>query len=141
MARSVRHQMTKCGRLEKVKKMRHHPLVETTLPLNRSATILTSILFFGSGFAALLYQIAWQRMLFGWYGVDLDSVVSAIISVFMLGLGVGALLGGWLADRFHGDRIFVFSLIELLIGIVGLFSLDFIDIVRFFLCRQCAAVT
>ena len=44
---------------------------------------MTSALFFGSGFAALLYQIAWQRMLFGWYGVDLDSI-SVIVSIFML---------------------------------------------------------
>jgi MFS family permease len=82
--------------------------------------------FFGSGFAALLYQIAWQRMLFGWYGVDLDSV-SVIVSIFMLGLGVGALTGGWLADRFQHSRIFVFSMIELTIGTFGFFSLGIID--------------
>src|SRR5207249_2462081 len=87
----------------------------TTSVIGRSAGItksgVTSALFFGSGFAALLYQIAWQRMLFGWYGVDLDSI-SVIVSIFMLGLGVGALAGGWLADRFQHYRIFVFSIIE-----------------------------
>ena len=82
---------------------------------------VTSALFFGSGFAALLYQIAWQRMLFGWYGVDLDSI-SVIVSIFMLGLGIGALLGGWLADRFQRNRIFVFAMIELTIGTFGFFS-------------------
>src|SRR5437588_12569336 len=81
----------------------------------------TSVLFFASGFAALLYQIAWQRMLFGWYGVDLDSV-SAIVSIFMLGLGLGALVGGWLADQFQRHRILVFSLIELTIATFGIFS-------------------
>ena len=86
----------------------------------------TSVLFFASGFAALLYQIAWQRMLFGWYGVDLDSV-SAIVSIFMLGLGLGALVGGWLADQFQRRRIFVFSLIELTIATFGIFSLGIID--------------
>jgi predicted membrane-bound spermidine synthase len=83
-------------------------------------------MFFASGFAALLYQIAWQRTLFGWYGVDLDSV-SAIVSIFMLGLGAGALAGGWLADRFRHQRILLFSLIELTIGIFGFFSLGLID--------------
>lgn len=87
---------------------------------------VTGGLFFGSGFAALLYQIAWQRTLFGWYGVDLDSV-SVIVSIFMLGLGVGALTGGWLADRFQHQRIFVFSMIELTIGAFGFFSLGIID--------------
>ncbi len=94
--------------------------------ISRSSLALTSFLFFGSGVAALLYQIAWQRMLFGWYGVDLDSV-SAIVSIFMLGLGLGAVTGGWLADRFQRHRIFIFSLIELTIAIFGSFSLDVID--------------
>jgi predicted membrane-bound spermidine synthase len=87
---------------------------------------LTSGLFFASGFAALLYQIAWQRMLFGWFGVDLDSV-STIVSIFMLGLGGGALIGGWLADRFSSRRIALFALVELAIGVFGFFSLDIID--------------
>ena len=73
---------------------------------------LTRALFFASGFAALLYQIAWQRVLFGWYGVDLDSV-SVIVSIFMLGLGAGAVVGGWLADRFASRRILLFASIEL----------------------------
>lgn len=87
---------------------------------------LCSALFFASGFAALNYQVAWQRALFGWYGVDLDSV-SAIVSIFMLGLGVGALAGGWLADRFPAKRILVFSAIEGLIALFGFFSLEVID--------------
>jgi MFS family permease len=65
-------------------------------------------------------------------GVDLDSV-SAIVSIFMLGLGVGAITGGWLADRFQRHRIFIFSLIELTIAIFGIFSLDVIDSVGSFL--------
>ena len=92
----------------------------------RSVFALTRALFFASGFAALLYQIAWQRVLFGWYGVDLDSV-SAIVSIFMLGLGAGAVIGGWLADRFASRRILLFALIELTIGAFGVFSLDIID--------------
>ena len=87
---------------------------------------LASLLFFVSGIAALTYQICWQRALFGWYGVDLDSV-SAIVSIFMLGLGTGALAGGILADRFPEHRILVFSGIELLIALFGFASLDLID--------------
>jgi predicted membrane-bound spermidine synthase len=95
--------------------------------LGRSPVALTSVLFFASGIAALIYQVAWQRVLFGWYGVDLDSV-SAIVSIFMLGLGLGAMVGGWLADKFPRHRILMFSLIEFTIGIFGLFSLDIIDV-------------
>ena len=93
---------------------------------HKPAIFLSAALFFASGFAALLYQIAWQRALFGWYGVDLDSI-STIISVFMLGLGIGAMIGGWLADRFQYRRILIFSLIELTIGAFGFFSLGIID--------------
>ena len=96
------------------------------IALSRFPTGLTSILFFASGFAALLYQIAWQRVLFGWYGVDLDSV-SAIVSIFMLGLGIGAIIGGWLSDRFQRHRILIFSLVELTLAAFGLFSLDIMD--------------
>jgi MFS family permease len=100
----------------------------TVADAHRRLIVLAGALFFLSGFAALLYQVAWQRELFGWYGVDLDSV-SAIVSVFMLGLGVGALAGGWLADRFARRRILIFSLIELTMGVFGFFSLDIIDAV------------
>src|SRR5215470_2888741 len=93
---------------------------------HRRLIVLTGALFFLSGFAALLYQVAWQRELFAWFGVDLDSV-STIVSVFMLGLGVGAMAGGWLADRFAHRRILILSLIELTIGVFGFFSLGLID--------------
>jgi MFS family permease len=93
---------------------------------HRRLIVLTGVLFFLSGFAALLYQVAWQRELFAWFGVDLDSV-STIVSVFMLGLGVGAMAGGWLADRFARRRILIFALIELTIGAFGFFSLGIID--------------
>jgi predicted membrane-bound spermidine synthase len=83
-------------------------------------------LFFSSGIAALIYQIAWQRALFGWFGVDLDSV-SVIVSIFMLGLGLGAVIGGWIADRFQRQRILAFSLIELTIALFGVSSLGIID--------------
>jgi MFS family permease len=106
--------------------MKSYPSPVEIFTVSRSSLALTDILFFGSGVAALLYQIAWQRMLFGWYGVDLDSV-SAIVAIFMLGLGLGAVTGGWLADRFQRHRIFIFSLIELTIAIFGIFSLDVID--------------
>ena len=49
--------------------------------------------FFLSGTAALIYQIAWQRALFAVYGLDILSV-TVVVTAFMLGLGIGSLLGG-----------------------------------------------
>ena len=51
------------------------------------------LLFFSSGFPALIYQIVWQRALFAIYGINVESV-TVVVSAFMLGLGVGSLLGG-----------------------------------------------
>jgi predicted MFS family arabinose efflux permease len=61
--------------------------------------ILFSFLF--SGCAALIYQVSWQRALYGLIGVDMDSI-TIIVSVFMLGIGLGGMLGGWLSDQVRG---------------------------------------
>lgn len=78
-------------------------------------------LFFVSGVAALVYQVCWQRLLFSAFGVDIDSV-TIIVSVFMLGLGLGALVGGDLADRRPAFALRFFALAELGIGTFGVFS-------------------
>lgn len=78
-------------------------------------------LFFVSGVAALIYQVCWQRLLFQTFGVDIESV-TIIISTFMLGLGVGALLGGQLSDRFPDRALAMFALFELAIAVFGVFS-------------------
>ena len=79
------------------------------------------LLFFVSGIAALIYQVCWQRLLFEAFGVDIESV-TIIVSTFMLGLGLGALAGGQLADRYPGQALALFALIELAIGIFGICS-------------------
>lgn len=61
-------------------------------------SVLVLLLFFLSGFAALLYQVVWQRLLVFYTGSDTVSI-SLIVSAFMTGLGIGYLVGGWLADR------------------------------------------
>ena len=75
-------------------------------------------LFLLSGMCALVYQIAWQRILFTAFGSDLESV-TIIVSAFMLGLGAGALVGGALADRFPRQALILFALAE---GGIGLFA-------------------
>ncbi|MEO8143274.1 MAG: hypothetical protein ABI654_03585 [Betaproteobacteria bacterium] len=78
-------------------------------------------IFFLSGAAALLYQICWQRMLFVSFGIDIESV-TIIVSTFMLGLGAGALAGGWIADRLPARLLLLFAACELGIGLFGLAS-------------------
>lgn len=78
-------------------------------------------IFFISGFSALVYQVSWQRLLFTGFGVDLTSI-TLIISVFMMGLGIGAFFGGRIADKFSSKIILIFCLVEMFIGMFGLVS-------------------
>ncbi|HEY1859694.1 MAG TPA: methyltransferase domain-containing protein, partial [Gemmataceae bacterium] len=87
-----------------------------------------SLLFLISGFAALIYQIVWQRVLFTAFGVNIESV-TLIVAVFMFGLGVGSLIGGWLSRCLPNHVLRLFLACELLIGVFGLASLPLIKAV------------
>jgi spermidine synthase len=50
-------------------------------------------LFFISGFSGLVYQVVWTRIAFASFGIIMP-VLSVVISVFMLGLSLGAWAGG-----------------------------------------------
>ena len=79
-------------------------------------------LFFGSGFAALLYQMVWQRLLTLFGGADVYSV-TIIVASFMAGLGFGSLAGGHVADRLGlRGRFLAFAGAELAIALFALVS-------------------
>jgi spermidine synthase len=97
-------------------------LVRSESKSPRSETLLLSALFLCSGMPALIYQIVWQRVLFSIYGVNSQSVV-VVVSAFMLGLGLGSLLGGRLSARFPNHGTFLFACAELGVAVFGLASL------------------
>jgi len=97
-------------------------LVGSPSSRNRANSALVAALFFCSGFPALIYQIIWQRALFAIYGVNVQSV-AVVVSAFMLGLGIGSLLGGQLSARFPRHGIVIFGLCELGVAGFGLVSL------------------
>ena len=80
------------------------------------------VLFFLSGFPALLYQIVWQRSLFTLFGVNVESV-TVVVAVFMLGLGLGSLIGGCVSNRGGLSLLTAFGIVELSIGLFGSISL------------------
>ncbi|HVY07860.1 MAG TPA: fused MFS/spermidine synthase [Burkholderiales bacterium] len=96
-------------------------------------------LFFLSGLAALSYQVTWQRLLFTAFGVDIESV-TIVVSVFMFGLGAGALAGGAVADRFAGHLLRLFAMVEMAIGAFGLLSPALIEILNDALAGSSRAV-
>jgi spermidine synthase len=89
---------------------------------SRFETLFLSVLFLLSGMPALIYQIVWQRVLFSIYGVNSQSV-AVVVSAFMIGLGLGSLLGGYLSARSPRHAIRLFGLAELGVAIFGLLSL------------------
>ena len=56
-----------------------------------------ALLLFGSGFCALVYQVAWLRMLRLIFGASTASS-AAVLAIFMAGLGLGGLLLGRKVD-------------------------------------------
>jgi len=102
-------------------------IVETVTSKRDTAwkrTVLITV-FFLSGFASLLYQVSWQRLLTVYYGVSSVSV-TLIVSVYLFGLGLGALLGGYLAERVE-RKILLYACIEAAIAAFGLGSPFLLD--------------
>jgi spermidine synthase len=82
------------------------------------------VLAFCSGFAALVYQVTWSRMLSLTFGSSILAV-SAVVAGFMGGMGIGA----WLYHRF-GERVGIairaYAWLEIGIGVsAGLLTLCF----------------
>src|SRR5437899_2486900 len=59
---------------------------------------LVALLLVGSGFCALVYEVAWLRMLRLVFGVS-TAASAAVLAIFLGGLGLGGLLLGRRADR------------------------------------------
>lgn len=79
------------------------------------------VLFFLSGLSGLVYQIVWLRLAFAAFGV-VTPVISVVLSVFMMGLGLGSWMAGTTVRRWPWSRdtaLRVYSGAEFLIGIGG----------------------
>jgi predicted MFS family arabinose efflux permease len=105
----------------------------TTLPTvsSRSSPLSTRIdplhaLFFFSGFPALIYQLTWQRSLFRIFGVNTETV-TIVVTAFMLGLGLGSLVGGWISTRRNADALLLLGVIELSTAAFGVVSLPLFE--------------
>lgn len=87
----------------------------------RFYALFTAVLafFFVSGACGLLYQVVWTRKLVLLFGTT-SYAVSTVLSVFFLGLGLGSLWGGRLADR-QARPLLLYGSFEILIGLWALF--------------------
>ena len=78
------------------------------------------VLFFLSGFTALLYEVVWERLLHVVFGLS-TYAVTVVTAAFMLGLALGYLAGqSRRLSRYH--PFVVYGLAE---GLIGVFALIF----------------
>lgn len=83
------------------------------------------LLFFLSGFTALLYEVVWQRLLHLTFGLS-TYAVTVVTASFMLGLALGYYLGqNRRLVRYH--PLVVYGVAE---GLIGVFALGFPLLVR-----------
>ncbi|MCS6890499.1 MAG: fused MFS/spermidine synthase [Rhodovarius sp.] len=84
------------------------------------------VAFFCSGFAALLCQIVWQRMLGVFAGGDTVSA-ALVVGAFLAGLGLGSIIGARIADRLSPYRALLgFAVCEAGVALCALVSKPFL---------------
>lgn len=91
----------------------------------RGRRTLLALLFFASGAAGLVDQVAWLRYLSLVFG-NTTLATATLLAVFMAGLGLGAWLFGRLADR-TPRPLTLYALLEVGIGLFAIFSPRFFD--------------
>ena len=98
-------------------------------------TIGNNLLFFLvfiSGFASLIYQLIWTRLLGLVFGVS-SLAVATVVGVFLLGLGLGSYFVGKWAER-SPNPLKLYMLIELAIAGLSIFSyaiVSFLDVYQY----------
>jgi spermidine synthase len=98
-----------------------------TGPMRARVAAIASLLL-GSGFCALIYQTAWFRTFRLIFGASTVST-SAVLAIFMGGLGLGALRIGKLAER-HPRPLALYGNLELTIAVGAAASPFLLDLVR-----------
>jgi predicted membrane-bound spermidine synthase len=101
----------------------------TSTPLSRTThgrdIRFATVFFFLSGAAALVYQVAWQRLLGLTTGIAVHSV-AIITAAFMAGLGIGSHVGGAMSAKLTPKKSLVaFAVIELLVAAFATVSVPF----------------
>ncbi len=96
-----------------------HPLGALPVRHGSSSPLQAGIVLIGmtvSGFAALVYEVAWTRVLVLVFGSTVYSF-TAMLSTFLMGLAAGALIAAHFVERLRRP-VFFFGAVQVLVGIV-----------------------
>ena len=91
----------------------------------RSAALACFLL---SGFAGLVYEIVWVRILGQIFG-NTTLAIATVLAAFMAGLALGSYTFGRLAGRLRNDLL-AYGVLEGCIGLYGLLILPLFSVVR-----------
>src|SRR5437870_3768149 len=94
----------------------------------RTRTAPVAALLFGSGFCALVYQVAWLREFRLIFGAS-TAASAAVLAIFIGGLGLGGLLLGPRADR-HRRPILLYAQLETIVALSAAASPLLLTLVR-----------
>src|SRR3954454_7401128 len=94
----------------------------------RSRTWTVAALLFGSGFCALVYQIAWLREFRLIFGAS-TAASAAVLAIFIGGLGLGGWLLGPRADR-HPRPLLFYSQLEAIVAVSAAVSPFLLELAR-----------
>ena len=81
--------------------------------------------FFVSGACGLLYEVVWTRKLVLLFGTTAYAV-STVLFIFFLGLGLGSLWGGRLAEQYRRP-LFLYGLFEIGVGVWAFLFILLVD--------------
>ena len=84
------------------------------------STSYVALLFFSSGFSSLMLQTSWNRILTQVIGIDFESQI-IVVSIFMLGLGLGSIVGGFVTRKLR-QPLYFFAGAEIIISFFAFFS-------------------
>lgn len=93
-------------------------------PPHAAAIAWLTPVFLLSGAAALIYQVAWERVLYVIFGVNSEAI-TVLVTAFLLGLGVGSITGGWISKRPECSHLLWFAAAEFCVAVFGAISIPF----------------
>ena len=103
-------------------------MIAVTLPRDSVNLRRVALLVFGSGCCALMYQVAWLRLLRLVFGAS-TAASGAVLAIFLGGLGLGAAALGRRADSAR-NPLRLYARLELGVAVVTALSPFFIALVR-----------